>query len=304
MHRLCLCLMVVSLGCSVVASPASLVRQEESDELQARPLTPEEDKEARQLVQAIEEGLQTNGDFAQLINKYFLSDFATRLKAEGANSFLFLTIEDSLTERLNSEQVLRSYTAQMTFLTLMFRHELNKRVSRHLAGKADDNNDESLANMFPSNVKEVFMANPTYAKMFEDERRQEEQGQVEGDSTPVSEASSKEDIKIETVEQLYSHLETVEQANAEFRLHLKTNSKMSWADGQKLLRQNRDDENESDASQDTDSFELRVTKVERDNFYGYPKGTRIICTEVLAFHMDLIEADGHLQVLAIYLIND
>jgi hypothetical protein len=41
-----------------------------------------------------------------------------------------------------------------------------------------------------------------------------------------------------------------------------------------------------------------------EEFYGYPKGTRIICLNVLVYHMDLVRVDGKLKVLALYLDVD
>jgi hypothetical protein len=45
-------------------------------------------------------------------------------------------------------------------------------------------------------------------------------------------------------------------------------------------------------------------KILSTDFYGYPKGTRLICVDMLIFHMDLVRVERKLKVLTLYLNDD
>ena len=70
------------------------------------------------------------------------------------------------------------------------------------------------------------------------------------------------------------------------------------------------DSDESDGDEPFANFDPERVKifgqarVLRDEFYGYPKGTRLVCADAGALHVELVRVDGRLRILTVHLLID
>ncbi len=284
-------LLMITLVVTATALP-----QHVSNDLSAEPgdekLTAEEEREARELVTLLTRRWLETEDIEPLINEFFVSDFADRLRHEPQMLFL-VDLEPDLLAPENSLELRRHYVAMTNFLHLMFRlYEVY--TSINLSG--EQNVEVDLKEALPANIWNLLKSTNV---LLEEELGENAEGKTEN---PDQSAEAQADAKtIKTIEQLRSVTITLEQAVIHLRDHLKIFP--STLPASEIARGRQSDAN-SGAAENSDVLQPRVN-ILGENFYGYPAGTRIIYVNVLPFNINLVrDGDQRLKVLSVHILTD
>lgn len=283
-----------------LAATAMCVAQNVSKDLPAaqqdEKITVDEEREARELVAHLFKRWQETDDIRPLVDEFFVTDFADRLRHEPEMLFFGELKPELLRATDNRDDLLRHYVAMTNLLRLVTRlYEINRPINVSEA----EHSDLDLKQMLPASIWSLFKSNPTTNALINEELGEKAEGQTENpDGSPAKEADAK---SIKTIEQLRDLTATLEQANILLRDHLKTlplpPPASASSSGQQI-------DTDSTATQSNDPLMPRINTLGED-FYGYPAGTRLICVNVLPFHIDLVrDGDHHLKVLSVYLQTD
>jgi len=288
---LALTLYLTALGSPRTETDSSSAADDESE----RKITPDEEREARELAALFIKRWDETEDINPLIKEFFVHDFAERLHYEPR----FLFFGDFKGEQLrpeNSADLQRHYAAMIDFLRLMFR--LGD-IYASLLSSEEGQEEMNLRRILPAGILEVFRSNRALNALMSEELGEEVEGQTEG--SEQSEDSGNDARAIKNIEELRSLTMTLEQANTLLRAHLKTlpnTLSVNASNG------NRPDDTQSSASAETDDPLMpRIYTLDED-LYGYPKGTRLICLSLAPFHIDLVRDGERLKVLSLGLQTD
>jgi hypothetical protein len=207
------------------------------------------------------------------------------------------------------EDLRRLYVASLNFMytsAILYGHHL---YNIKLNNKEAEDNDPPLAQILPPEAVAVLNGDPiTAAVIAEDEatpgeRNSEQAGKTEERADVDMEAGAGEHSpEIRSTERLLSFVSVLEKAVVILRKHLKTiQGPHSWAQLVNALKtlgamDNREDD-------DCEGMCPRVY-ILREEFFGYPAGTRLVCVNVLMFHMDLVRVGGRLRILNVYITGD
>lgn len=258
-------------------------------------ITLDEEREARELAALLDKRWRETEDIGPLVNEFFVTDFADRLRHEPEMLF-FGELKPELLTPESQDDVRRHYVAMTNFLHLIIRlYEVYGPISK----TEEKDGEPDLKAMLPASIWDLFKTNPNMNALMG-----EELGEKEDDPTENREqrAEKQADAKsIATIEQLRALTATLEQSVAILRDHLKT---LPLALPASEINRGQQSDADSSAAESSDPLMPRV-HILGENFYGYPAGTRVICVNVLPFHIDLVRAnDKRLKVLSVYLQTD
>lgn len=312
-------LITLLLICCLGATHASAGARFAERDAQER-LTPEEEREAREVAEALFKRLEEGQDIAPLLDGMFVGDFAERLHASVSSAGSLYLLDRSVAAQATRDEVLRHHVSVSNLILLtslyMMDAQLEARAEKRAAkaneqskeGKAEeaaeaDEAEETpskLADIFPPDVLELFRNDPLIGHFVIDEEAREareaaQQEAAPGDASAATRqgASSDEEEFISTVEQLRAFTSTVERANELLRKRLTSEQKKRVFDDWRAAAEEKD-------SELMRPYATVVTK----EWYGYPEGTRIVCVGLLMFHVELVRVGSGYKVLAMYLLDD
>jgi hypothetical protein len=291
-----LVVLLVTTGSGLVINArATSAAQETSDETK---ITAEEEQEAREVAERFIRRMQETHDLAPLLGEMFVPDYAARLRQEASNKPLAL-MSRSAAAQASREELVRYqlalnnslYLASLIFLAYQTSHP------------AEDVDQEWGAayykRMLPPDIIELCRHDPILKVLFE-----EEIDEGADENRPAASSPEKPDVidhddePIRSVEQLRSFTSTLEQAITLARRHLAAAPrKLTWPERHKGANE------EENWTAERRELKPRAWTLTQE-FYGYPKGTRLFCVSVAVYHMDLIRVDGKLKVLALDLDTD
>jgi len=330
LRNIIICLLVVTMSATSAARPPTAPPDENSR------ITPEEVAEARELVAEFNRKFAETNDIAPLVEDYFVADFAARL-IDPPNVFPFFLIDwKDKNAPAKPDDLLRFYVAATNFLHDFF--PLYAAGMRDCAEEKNnepdekcDGNDPKPEKFLPPAAVEVMKAAPQFKQWLgseDDDAREGAGGQRAADSStreasPAAEVAPLRDAEtlpagecaegcagrdggkerlIQNEKELRHLTSVLESLNKILRAHLEAHP---------VLFENTPAA-ESDESDDDDEIfnnfdpakikifdQARVTSAE---FYGYPEGTRLVCANAGALHVELVRVDGRLRVLTVYLL--
>jgi hypothetical protein len=259
-------------------------------------LTPDEEREARELVAQLFTRWRETEDIAPLIDEFFVTDFADRLHHQPEMLF-FLELKPELLATTDSRDDLRRhYVAMSNLLHLVCRFY---EVSGFINMSEEEREEFDFKKALPASIWDLFKSNPTTNAIINEELGEKAEGQTENpDRSTEKQADAK---SIQTIEQLRGVTVTLEQANVILRDYLKT---LPLPPAASEINGNQQSDADSSTAENNDPLMPRVHILGSD-FYGYPAGTRLICVNVLPFHIDLVrDGSQRLKVLSVYLQTD
>ena len=303
------------------------VNQEETPtQAQEMELTPDEEREARELAEDFIERLEESEDVTPLVKEFYVGDFPERLRDRMERVFP-LAAKPDVAAQMTSDEILRAYAASINCIYLASVHYteiLSRRASekakRGLPKDSDTEKDLTIEELIPPKLIKLIQSDPALAAMLAQEmnkqveRRTSKQETSVIETAPVPESERYQDtqesaslediIPFKSIEQMRHYTSLAEQGVVLLREHINSFPKdqrpsvrESWY---KLI--NTSTNEESDENKDIISPRLNILT---DEFMGYSAGTRLICADVLMLHMDMVRTtDGRLKVLNVYMMVD
>jgi hypothetical protein len=283
----------------VLTFSASGFQQSQEEETVAkesdRKLTPDEEREARELAARFVKRWEETEDLGPLINEFFVQDFAERLHYEPQLLYFGEIKKDEKSILESSADLRRHYVAMTDFLRLLIRlQEIYAPILKSEEGQSE----MDLKHLLPPGIWEVFRSNPTMKAVMS-----EELGEKAEDQSEVSDQGTEDQANpkvIKNLEELRQLTNTLEQAVTLLRAHLKT-LPLTLSTHETII--NQQNNTQSSGSEEDDPLMPRAHLLNED-LYGYPKGTRVICLNIMLFHIDLVRVNDRLKVLSLYIQTD
>lgn len=272
-------------------SPAEDAQVKESDEK----ITPDEEREARELAARFVKRWEETEDLSPLINEFFVHDFADRLHHEPQHLYFGEIKKDEKSILESSADLHRHYVAMTNFLRLLIRLQ---EISAPVLKAEEGQSEMELKHLLPPGIWDIFRSNPTMKAVMSEELEEKTEAQTEVSDDGTEDRADPRFIK--NLEELRQLTATMEQAVALLRAHLKTLPNTIRISE---TVDDRQDNTPSNTSENNDSLRPR-THLLNDDFYGYPKGTRLICVNIMQFHIDMVRVNDRLKVLSLYMQTD
>lgn len=283
-------------------------------------ITPEEEREARELVEEFNKKFVETHDIAPLIKDYFVSDFASRLN-QHADTFPFILLElgDGWKDKAappDPGDLLRFYVASTNSLQSLFplMYDAYKKAEKQ-RGEEDERKEPKLDEMLPPAAVELIKSDPLLRAAWEEMEKPDDDDSVISQADATSAKGDKsysgdeerrknyEELKIDNSEKLRHLTSVLEGISKILREHLATHPVT-------FEKADKSEGEESGEKKDEVSFDPERVKVFenarilRQEFYGYPEGTRLICADAGALHIEMIRVDGRLRILTVFLLMD
>jgi hypothetical protein len=285
-----LVVLLMTTGSGIVIARTLSKAQEASDETK---ITTEEEQEARELAERFLRRMLETNNLAPLLGEMFVQDYAVRLRQEASNKPLAL-LSKSAVEGASGEELVRyqlAFNNSFYFASLLV-------LAYKSAHPAEDVEQEWGATYYkrllPPDIIELCKNDAILRMLLEEETNDNAEENPEGAPVENSNVIDHDDEPIRSVEQLRGFTSTLEQGSALARKHLAASSPKVT-----LLDRHKGANEEENWMAERASFKPRAFMLNQE-FYGYPKGTRIFCVNMALYHMDLIRVDGKLKVLALY----
>ena len=291
-------LIAIALVASASARPP--IRQDGD----AAQTTPEEAREARELVENFYRRFKEMNDIAPLIAEHFVPDFAARLR-QNARTWPFALI-DWKDERgpADSEELQRFYVASTNFLNLLFRYYAAARQKR---GAEDDEEEPPLKEVLPPQVFELLKNDPIMREMWPHDEEEVSREDAAGDAPVAAEEKAaaerphEEEQLVADAEQLRSFTLLNEKLTKLLREHLASHP-LEQTSAVETRGGGEEDEDDDDDF-DLDKVEVATNaRIVGEEFYGYPPGTRLVCARAGLFHVEMVPVGGRLRILSVYLL--
>ena len=295
-------------------------------------LTPEEEREARELLGEFNGKFVETGDIAPLVEAYFVPDFSSRLR-QSAKTFPFIVIDwKDEAAPPDPEDLRRFYVATTNLMHDLFPlyaaaakkcaeeedREDSEKGNAKGEGECDDEYEPEVEKFLPPAAVEIMKAEPLLREMGLGlgEADAASDGAAVAQATPQSAGESgecadgcaaaggQEDRMVENAAELRHLTEVLVDLGKVLREHLAAHPVS--------FEKEAADEDEDEESKEAEfrrydpkrvsiSREVRVLHKE---FYGYPEGTRLVCANLGALHAELVRVDGKLRILTVYLLTD
>jgi hypothetical protein len=301
-------LLIIAVAITIAGRPSTESQSSRTASGDEQRLTPEEEQEARTLVEHFNERLQATSDIGPLVDEMFIKDFSERLRQAHAGGVFWVFLNKSVIASASSDELLRYYIASMNSFQLYF--SLYEVLERSRKQSEDKEEELKPKDVLSPEIISVLLSDPTLAALVkeaeeedEDDRAKEDdsnQSAENGDSAQAASTTAEaaattatkkdENEIIKSVAQLNSISATLEKANELMRKRLA--SQLSILP---TLLNNEDAENQPGSQQDALRFNL--TTLDEGEF-GYPKGTQVIHVDALPYCLHLIRIDGQLKILS------
>ncbi|MBA3322947.1 MAG: hypothetical protein H0T45_16075 [Pyrinomonadaceae bacterium] len=283
-------LLILAVTATTLSRP--LTRQDETEKI-----TPEEEREAIEFGERFARQLHSVNNLAPLMAEMFVSDYAERLQQQAVTHSITL-LGRRAAQQASRDEIKRYYLALNNGVFLGGLLDISHEFSQ-LKEDDEDDGDLRLAKMLSPELLRLFESDPILAALLEDERRpdapsaEEPKEQESRTVQPNAEAGEDEGI-IQSVEQLRSFTVTLEQSALLMRKQLAT-----LPIRPALWERHEKGANEAvNMEKEREWMNPRLANL-RDDFYGYPRETRVICLNVLTYHIDLVKVDGRFKILAL-----
>jgi hypothetical protein len=328
-RRLITTLLIVVLALSGATRARASSRDDERNKI-----TPEEEREARELLEDFNQKFVGTNDIAPLIKDYFVPDFSSRLR-QNAETFPFTIIDwkDEATPP-DSEDLRRFYVATTNLLHDLF--PLYAAAAKKCAeeedkedgeegnakgdGECDDSYDPKLEKILPPVAVEIVKTDPLLREMwFESDEADTASNGTGALATPQAGGSAQgecadncaasgghEDRMVKNATELRHITKVFAELGKVLREHLAAHP-VSF---EKEVAEEDEDEDKESKEAEFRRFDPKRVSVSRQarvlskEFYGYPEGTRLICADVGGLHAELVRADGKLRILTVYLLME
>lgn len=300
-------LMILALATGSIAYVRG--QEPETGAYEEQGLTAEEEREAIQVAERFVKDFEEKNDPSSLIAELYVKDFDARLRRD-PDSFIYLAkVEPEVIAKASDAELRRLYIASLNFIYgngLLYGISL---YNHKLKGGADDGDDAPpLREVLPPAVSAVLKSDPLMAALIAEDEENERERKGETPSAQeqtTDDGSGKEALadgpEIRSLERLRAFLSTLERAAMLTREHLRTvQGPSGWKELSDALRVFG---TEMDDDVGCEGLCPRVHTL-KEEFFGSPKGTRLICVNVMAFHMDLVRTGGRLRILNVYMRDD
>lgn len=272
-------------------------------------LTPDEELEARSVAEQFARRIEDSDDLVSIVDDLYVKDFAQRLGHEPADRFL-VPVDWELASQVKGNELSRYHIAALRFsylYTMLYGVWHYTHLPSANVKPEDSEKELKPEGIFPPRVIALFKDDPALAELMIEESKKREEvenaAETNGESKEqaVDDGSKKRtednDLTIKSIERLRGFVSTLEQVVAIMREHLRS------LPVPQTLQHMMDSVREPDQETDLEPRNLRAIILAGDNL-GAPQGTRLICVNVLIFHMDMIRVDGQLKILNVYVDDD
>jgi hypothetical protein len=286
-------------------------------------ITPEEEQEARELVEEFNKKFVETNDIAPRIKDYFVPDFASRLN-QHAETFPFQLIEwKDETAPPVPDDLQRFYVASTNCLHMsitLYAAAFEK--AKKDRGEEGDEKDPKLEEVLPPAAVELIKSDPLLGKIWDEENNEDQ----ESTQTPSDDAQSSSE-KVAPAADSNDSTETEDQRENEQKDKIDDAEKLrritSVLEGvSKILRdhlaahpvtfEKREEGSGDESEEPNDELNFDPSKIEifknarvlSKEFYGYPKGTRLVCANAGLLHVEMVRVDGKLRILTVFLLMD
>jgi hypothetical protein len=270
-------------------------------------ITPEEEREAKQIAGRFIKSFEEKNNLPALMDELYVKDFEARLRAHSDGLFYLVKVEPDVMAKADASDLKRLYVASLDLIyTAGFFHCLNL-YNRKLAGEEEED-DLGLEKILPPEALEVMKSDPLMAEMLAEDgekEREKNSGQAsepeQGINQDKTAEAGTEEVEIRSLERLRRFASTLEKVSLLIRARIKTvPGPRNWTELESAFERLKAVDDKPDECQGT----CPRVYILRDEFFGEPEGTRLICVNVLPFHMDLVRVDGRLRILNVYLADD
>jgi hypothetical protein len=281
-------------------------QQEEGQTKQGEKITPDEEREAAQIAERVIKGLEEKNNLSTLVDELYVKDFEARLRRNPSQFTYLAKVEPDVAAKASDQELRRFYIASINFMYAVgFLYGLNLYDMKVKGIEGDD--DPPLDKLLPPEVLKMMKDDLLMAEVLaEDAEDKERAGKSEpsDDAEKITEAGREEKAdgcEIRSLERLRDFILALEKISALLREHLKTvQGPHTW---EELINALKSLGAMEEARGDCEGTCPRVY-VLGEEFFGTPTETRLICVNVLFFHMDLVRVDGHLRILSVYMAGD
>jgi hypothetical protein len=281
--------------------------------------TPEEEREARELLEEFNKKFVETSEIAPLIKDYFVTDFAPRLRRHAKTvPFVFVEWKDE-TAPPDPDDLLRFYVSSTNCLHMLFPlYVAAQRKADKERVEGADEKELKLEEILPPAAMEIVKGDPLLREIWKDvdndETAQEspessvaagrtDESVVDKDQGGDEQKGDGQKGKIDNAEKLRRITLALERLSKIMREHLAAHP-VSF---EKRAKDAGDDSEEKDDDETLNTGKIEIFKNARvldKEFYGYPEGTRLVCANVGALHAELVRVDGKLRILTVYLLME
>src|SRR2546421_3011126 len=231
-------LLIIVVAITIAGRPSAESQSSRTASGDEQRLTPEEEQEARTLVEHFNERLQATNDIGPLVDEMFIKDFSERLRQAHAGGVFWVFLNKSLNASASLNELRRYYVASMNFFQLYFRRYEVLESSRKRS--EDDEEELKPEEVLSPDIINVLLTDPTIAELIKklkeedtDDRVKEDdsnQSAENGNSAQAASTTAEADAAtatkkdeneiIKSVAQLNSISENLEKANELMRKRL------------------------------------------------------------------------------------
>ncbi|GEM_PF-3249147 len=271
----------------------------DDDKQEETKLTAEEKREAREFIETFRKRFEETDDYTTLSKEFYVKDFLMRLRASDED-FVFTKISDELKTKMSDAEFLEMYFASSRFMyfssliycsKLITKAESNKRSIEDEI-EDEDEEDINLGEVIPPDVIALIEKNLYLSRAWAD---------VIAESKGTKKETSDDDEEMNSHEELQSVTSFFKEAIPLMRKSLESQPEPhSW---QGIMDKTHTIFQKNEEANNEDILNPHLT-ILRYEFFGMPEGTRLICVDLLPFHVDLIRVEGKLKVLHLYFAGD
>ena len=266
-------------------------------------LTPDEELEARAVAEQFIRRFEGTDDLLSIVDDLYVRDFNDRLRNHPEDRFL-VPIDSELALHVEGDELRRCHIATLKFFYLYMLIGGLSYLAQHpdaATRQEDDGKEFNPVEALPAPAVAVLKNDPAFAEIILETSKSNSTANGEAEEQTIADGAEKKvedrDPTIKDIERLRSHVSILEQVVTIMREHLQTlPAPHTWQGIMESVR-------EPDQESTDDTLNPRVTILASDHF-GCPKGTRLICLDVLLFHIYLVRVDGQLKILNVTVADD
>jgi hypothetical protein len=310
-----LLVLAISLTTAAARTPNAFARSRFADEDEPQ-LSATERREALELIARFDQRLRETNDFGQIVDELFVKDFSARSRQAPLHGLPWWLVDKSLLTTADPLDLRRYYVASLNFYQLLDRVMNALKREPEQAGETEADAEVEVDDALTPEIMNVLLSDPTIASLVKEfEKDEEDNGAKEDDgnqpaqsvdSTQAQSATTEADVDddgdsaaeksesglIKSLAQLRDVSATLERAGELTRKRLSS-----------LSLNEKGAPNHADAKDESRVQNLSLSTVDA-NFYGYPKGTRVIHADLLPFCLTMIRSDGQLRILSVTVYTD
>ncbi len=303
-------LLITVLSVGVIGRQPAMQDESKAEEVK---LTPDEEREANAIAKEFIERLENSGDVTPLIKDLYVTDFPELMRGRLSTNFP-LAASDEVAAQMSPDDILRAYSASINCMylasLLYVEWEQNRKKELERLGKTEDSEvreSPKILELIPPDILKLIQSDALLAKLLEHAVKEEsDEDNENADKERMQDPSDDESFDnfwpFRSLEDLRHYTSLMEQGIKLLREHVNSRPAKLKPSLKEFMLETRG------KSADDDDVEKGVslrTYLLKEEFMGHSVGTKIICANVLIFHMDLVRnANGQLKVLNAYMMMD